>query len=46
VIFVVVFLSNFMVLFPDKPDIIRPTETRMGSGKGSPEYWVAIVKLG
>ncbi|WVZ87838.1 hypothetical protein U9M48_034413 [Paspalum notatum var. saurae] len=33
-------------IFPDKPVTIRPTETRMGSGKGSPEYWVAIVKPG
>nr|YP_009538322.1 ribosomal protein L14 [Ammopiptanthus mongolicus]AXV54273.1 ribosomal protein L14 [Ammopiptanthus mongolicus] len=31
-------------IFPDKPITIRPTETRMGSGKGSPEYWVAVVK--
>ncbi|KAG8501126.1 hypothetical protein CXB51_003256 [Gossypium anomalum] len=33
-------------IFPDKPVTVRPTETRMGSGKGSPEYWVAIVKPG
>nr|YP_009135894.1 ribosomal protein L16 [Lithachne pauciflora]AIM54071.1 ribosomal protein L16 [Lithachne pauciflora] len=33
-------------IFPDKPVTLRPTETRMGSGKGSPEYWVAIVKPG
>ena len=33
-------------IFPDKPITIRPTETRMGSGKGSPEYWVAVVKPG
>nr|GMD12577.1 ribosomal protein L16 [Ipomoea batatas] len=31
-------------IFPDKPVTLRPAETRMGSGKGSPEYWVAIVK--
>ncbi|KAL4270182.1 hypothetical protein AHAS_AhasUnG0115600 [Arachis hypogaea] len=31
-------------IFPDKPVTVRPTETRMGSGKGSPEYWVAVVK--
>ncbi|OIW20051.1 hypothetical protein TanjilG_32007 [Lupinus angustifolius] len=31
-------------IFPDKPITVRPTETRMGSGKGSPEYWVAVVK--
>ncbi|XP_057997847.1 50S ribosomal protein L16, chloroplastic-like [Hevea brasiliensis] len=31
-------------IFPDKPVTLRPTETRMGSGKGSPEYWVAVVK--
>ena len=35
-----------MRIFPDKPVTIRPTETRMGSGKGSPEYWVAVVKPG
>lgn len=33
-------------LFPDKPVTVRPTETRMGSGKGYPEYWVAVVKPG
>lgn len=33
-------------IFPDKPITIRPAETRMGSGKGSPEYWVAVVKPG
>lgn len=33
-------------LFPDKPITIRPADTRMGSGKGSPEYWVAVVKPG
>jgi len=32
--------------FPDKPVTVRPTETRMGSGKGFPEYWVAVVKPG
>ncbi len=31
---------------PDKPVTMRPAETRMGSGKGSPEYWVAVVKPG
>nr|XP_034910603.1 50S ribosomal protein L14, chloroplastic [Populus alba] len=31
-------------IFPDKPVTLRPSETRMGSGKGSPEYWVAVVK--
>ena len=31
-------------IFPDKPITMRPSETRMGSGKGSPEYWVAVVK--
>ena len=30
--------------FPDKPITEKPAETRMGSGKGSPEYWVAVVK--
>jgi large subunit ribosomal protein L16 len=33
-------------IFPDKPVTARPAETRMGSGKGSPEYWVAVVKPG
>jgi ribosomal protein L16 len=33
-------------IFPDKPISMRPDETRMGSGKGSPEYWVAVVKPG
>ena len=33
-------------IFPDKPITERPAETRMGSGKGSPEYWVAVVKPG
>ena len=32
--------------FPDKPVTEKPAETRMGSGKGSPEYWVAVVKPG
>lgn len=32
--------------FPDKPVTFRPTETRMGSGKGAPEYWVAVIKPG
>ena len=31
-------------VFPDKPVTIRPAETRMGSGKGSPEYWVTVIK--
>jgi large subunit ribosomal protein L16 len=33
-------------VFPDKPVTMRPAETRMGSGKGNPEYWVAVVKPG
>jgi large subunit ribosomal protein L16 len=33
-------------VFPDKPVTSKPAETRMGSGKGSPEYWVAVVKPG
>nr|YP_009973888.1 ribosomal protein L16 [Danaea sellowiana]QNH93747.1 ribosomal protein L16 [Danaea sellowiana] len=33
-------------IFPDKPITMRPAETRMGSGKGSPEYWVSVVKPG
>ena len=33
-------------IFPDKPVTAKPAETRMGSGKGSPEYWVSVVKPG
>ena len=33
-------------IFPDKPITEKPAETRMGKGKGSPEYWVAVVKPG
>lgn len=33
-------------IFPDKPVTMRPAETRMGSGKGAPEYWVAVIKPG
>jgi large subunit ribosomal protein L16 len=33
-------------IFPDKPVTMRPAETRMGSGKGSPEFWVSVVKPG
>jgi large subunit ribosomal protein L16 len=33
-------------IFPDKPVTQKPAETRMGSGKGSPEYWVSVVKPG
>ena len=33
-------------IFPDKPVTAKPAETRMGSGKGSPEYWVAVVQPG
>lgn len=33
-------------IFPDKPITIKPAETRMGKGKGSPEYWVAVIKPG
>ncbi len=33
-------------IFPDKPVTAKPAETRMGSGKGSPEFWVAVVKRG
>ena len=36
----------FIKIFPDKPVTEKPAETRMGSGKGSPEYWVAVVKPG
>ena len=33
-------------IFPDKPVTVKPAETRMGKGKGSPEFWVAVVKRG
>jgi large subunit ribosomal protein L16 len=33
-------------VFPDKPLTVKPAETRMGKGKGSPEHWVAVVKPG
>ena len=33
-------------IFPDKPVTVKPAETRMGKGKGSPEYWVAVIKPG
>ena len=33
-------------IFPDKPVTVKPAETRMGNGKGNPEYWVAVVKPG
>lgn len=36
----------FIRIFPDKPITKKPAETRMGSGKGNPEYWVAVVKPG
>ncbi|MCL6450978.1 MAG: 50S ribosomal protein L16 [Acetobacteraceae bacterium] len=36
----------WITIFPDKPVTAKPAETRMGSGKGSPEYWVAVVKPG
>ncbi|MCL2098921.1 MAG: 50S ribosomal protein L16 [Oscillospiraceae bacterium] len=36
----------YIKIFPDKPVTEKPAETRMGSGKGSPEYWVAVVKPG
>jgi len=36
----------FIKIFPDKPVTAKPAETRMGSGKGAPEYWVAVVKPG
>ncbi|KAL1351984.1 hypothetical protein AAHE18_06G133900 [Arachis hypogaea] len=39
-------MSRNVWIFPDKSVIVRPTETRMGSGKGSPEYWVAVIKSG
>jgi large subunit ribosomal protein L16 len=36
----------FIRVFPDKPISKKPAETRMGKGKGSPEFWVAVVKRG
>lgn len=33
-------------IFPDKPATVKPAETRMGKGKGSPEYWVSVIKPG
>ncbi len=33
-------------IFPDRPITVKPAETRMGKGKGSPEYWIAVVKPG
>ena len=38
--------KDWIQIFPDKPITAKPAETRMGSGKGSPEYWVAVVKPG
>ena len=38
--------SVWIKIFPDKPITEKPAETRMGSGKGSPEYWVSVVKPG
>ena len=38
--------KDWIKIFPDKPVTEKPAETRMGSGKGSPEYWVAVVKPG
>ena len=38
--------QDWIKIFPDKPVTKQPAETRMGSGKGSPEYWVAVVKPG
>ncbi|NLW70197.1 MAG: 50S ribosomal protein L16 [Eubacteriaceae bacterium] len=38
--------SVWIKIFPDKPVTKKPAETRMGSGKGSPEFWVAVVKPG
>ena len=38
--------QGWIKVFPDKPITEKPAETRMGSGKGSPEYWVAVVKPG
>ena len=38
--------STYLLIFPDKPVTAKPAETRMGSGKGALEYWVAVVKPG
>lgn len=38
--------QTWVHIFPDEPVIVRPIETRMGSGKGSPEYWIIVVQLG
>ena len=38
--------KGWIKIFPDKPITAKPAETRMGSGKGTPEYWVAVVKPG
>ena len=38
--------KTWITVFPDKPVTEKPAETRMGSGKGNPEYWVAVVKPG
>ncbi|MCD8001622.1 MAG: 50S ribosomal protein L16 [Oscillospiraceae bacterium] len=38
--------NGWIKIFPDKPVTQKPAETRMGSGKGAPEYWVAVVKPG
>jgi len=38
--------KSWIRVFPDKPVTTKPAETRMGKGKGSPEYWVAVVKPG
>ena len=39
-------VSVWIKIFPDKPVTAKPAETRMGSGKGTLEYWVAVVKPG
>ena len=38
--------ASYLRMFPDKPISKKPAETRMGKGKGSPEFWVAVVKRG
>ena len=38
--------KSWIRIFPDKPVTTKPAETRMGKGKGTPEYWVAVVKPG
>ena len=45
-IFLLIIILFFNLIFPDKSITKKPAETRMGKGKGAPEYWVAVVKPG